>query len=118
MNHNKLLQKKLKEKNIFSKIYVCSAHKKTKQVLELLNKYENLNKKICYVTVAGMTNDLREVVSCNTKYPVIACPPFKDLQDMSVNINSTLQCPSNVPVMTILSPTNVALAIKKIFDLC
>ena len=118
MNHNKLLQKKLKEKNIFSKIYVCSAHKKTKQVLELLNKYENLNKKICYVTVAGMSNALSGVVSCNTKYPVIACPPFKDLQDMSVNINSTLQCPSNVPAMTILSPTNVALAIKKIFDLC
>ena len=65
-----------------------------------------------------MSNALSGVVSCNTKYPVIACPPFKDLLDMSVNINSTLQCPSNVPAMTILSPTNVALAIKKIFDLC
>ena len=118
MTHNKLIQKKLKDKNIYSKIYVCSAHKKTRQVLELLNKYENISKKLCYVTVAGMSNALSGVVSCNTKYPVIACPPFKDQQDMMVNINSTLQCPSNVPAMTILSPTNVALAIKKIFNLC
>ena len=36
---------------------------------------------------------------------------------MMVNINSTLQCPSKVPVMTILKPLNVALSIHKIFNL-
>ena len=31
------------------------------------------------------------------------------------NINSTLMCPSKVPVMTILEPENVAISIKKLF---
>ena len=64
-----------------------------------------------------MSNALSGVVSCNTRFPTVGCPPFSDKTDMLVNINSTLQCPSNVPVMTILSPGNVALAISKIFNL-
>ena len=32
-----------------------------------------------------------------------------------VNINSTLQMPSKVPVMTVLEPGNVALAAERIF---
>ena len=69
-----------------------------------------------WVTVAGRSNALSGVVAANSKYPVIACPPFKDKDDMMVNINSTLQMPSKVPVMTILEPGNVALAIEKIFQ--
>ena len=70
-----------------------------------------------WVTVAGRSKALSGVVASNSKYPVIASPPFSDKQDMMVNINSTLQCPSNVPVMTILEPCNVALAINKIFSM-
>ena len=111
------IQNKLKDKGIYSVIYHCSAHKDTRGVLNILNRYENQNRRLCYVTVAGMSNALSGVVSCNTRFPVIGCPPFSDKTDMLVNINSTLQCPSNVPVMTILSPGNVALAISKIFNL-
>ena len=68
-----------------------------------------------YVTVAGRSNALSGVVASNSTRPVIACPPFADKDDMMVNINSTLQCPSYVPVMTILEPINVALSIKRIF---
>ena len=64
-----------------------------------------------------MSNTLSGVVSYNTRFPVVACPPFKDKMDMFTNINSSLQCPSNVPVMTILSPLNVAVAVNKIFSL-
>ena len=85
-------------------------------MLEILEKWEEQKRKIVYVTIAGMSNALSGVTTCNTKYPVIACPPFKDNLDMQTNINSTLQCPSKVPVMTILSPENVALSIKKIFN--
>ena len=35
----------------------------------------------------------------------------------NVKINSTLMCPSKVPVMTILEPENVAISIKKLLDL-
>ena len=111
------IQNKLKDKGIYSVIYHCSAHKDTRGVLNILNRYENQNRRLCYVTVAGMSNALSGVVSCNTRFPVVGCPPFSDKTDMLVNINSTLQCPSNVPVMTILSPGNVALAISKIFNL-
>lgn len=115
--HCKKIEDNLRSKNIISNTYYCSAHKNTRGVLDILSKYENSSQNIVYVTVAGMSNALSGVVSCNTRFPVIACPPFKDKMDMFTNINSSLQCPSNVPVMTILSPLNVAIATNKIFAL-
>ena len=80
-------------------------------------QYESFkNRHIVYVTCAGMSNALSGVVACNSRYPVFACPPFKDNLDMGVNINSTLQMPSKVPIMTILNVGNLALAIKRMFD--
>ena len=76
-----------------------------------------MDRNVIFITIAGRSNALSGVVACNTKYPVIACPPFKDKQDYSVNIHSTLQMPSNTPTMTILEPINVVLACKKIFNL-
>jgi len=113
--HCAKIQTSLKDLDIYSVIYYCSAHRNTRGLLNILEKYEPENRQLCYVTVAGMSNALSGVVACNTKYPVIACPPHNDKIDMIVNINSTLQCPSNVPVMTILSPLNVAISVKKIF---
>ena len=88
-----------------------------RQVLEILESYENAGRRVVYITVAGRSNALSGVVACNTKFPVIACPPFKDKDDMMVNINSTLQMPSKVPVMTILEPENVAMSISRMFKL-
>jgi 5-(carboxyamino)imidazole ribonucleotide mutase len=115
--HCEKLQNYLKTENIYSKIYYCSAHKNTKGLLTIIDKYESYSSNICYVTIAGLSNALSGVVSCNTRFPVIACPPFSDRIDMFTNINSTLQCPSNVPVMTILNPLNVSMAVKRIFSL-
>jgi len=122
----------LKEYGIYSADYVLSAHKNTTILMQLLHYYETINglennnmsiedpkrkKKIIYITVAGRSNSLSGVVASNTNYPVIACPPFNDKMDMMVNIQSSLQMPSNVPVMTILEPGNVAIAVKRIFHL-
>ena len=60
---------------------------------------KNKNRAIIYVTVDGRSNALSGVVSSNTRFRTISCPPFKDNMDMSTNINSTLMCPSKVPVM-------------------
>ena len=38
-----------------------------------------------------MSNALSGVVTCNTKHPVIACPPHSDKVDKMTIINSTLQ---------------------------
>ena len=98
-----------------TKFSYVEAAKKTKQLLEILDKY-NMNKtrKIIFVTVAGMSNALSGVVTCNTHHPVIACPPHSDKIDMLTNINSTLQMPSKVPVATILQAENCVLFCKKI----
>jgi phosphoribosylaminoimidazole-succinocarboxamide synthase len=93
--------------------YVCSAHKNTKKLLKILKRYNNC-KGVVYVTVAGMCNALSGVVACNVDAPVIACPPFKDKTDMMVNINSSLMCPSDVPVMTVISAGNAAICVKRI----
>ena len=99
-------------------VHYGSAHKQTEKVLRTITEYNTLNGKVVFVTVAGMSNALSGVTACNTQYPVIACPPFADKADQMVNINSTLQMPSKVPTATILSPGNVALFIRRMFDLC
>ena len=86
---------------------------KVMQLLEEYNSYNN--RQIVFVTVAGRSNALGGVVSANSKWPVINCPPYKDKMDMMVNINSSIQNPSNVPVALILEPQNVALFAGKLF---
>nr|QBK87867.1 MAG: formyl transferase [Marseillevirus LCMAC202] len=98
---------------ILHRIYFASAHKQPLQVLDILNTY-NPEQKIVYVTCAGMSNALSGFVAANTSHPVIAYPLFKDNTDMLVNIHSTIQMPSNVPSMTILSAGNVAQAAARI----
>jgi 5-(carboxyamino)imidazole ribonucleotide mutase len=102
--------------NIESEVHYISAHKSPHQVLYLLGEFAN-TKKYVIITVAGRSNALSGVVAANTTVPVIACPPFKDNIDMLVNIQSTLQMPSKVPVLTILDPGNCAYSVKRIFDM-
>ena len=111
------IRNNLEDYNIYSHEYVCSAHKKTKELMTILDRYNRENRRIIYITVAGRSNALSGVVACNTNNPIIACPPFSDKMDMFTNINSTLQMPSNVPVMTILEPVNVAISCQRIFSL-
>jgi phosphoribosylaminoimidazole-succinocarboxamide synthase len=96
---------------------VCSAHRNTQKVLDLVKQYDSNGGKTVWITIAGKSNALSGVVAANSTNPVIACPPFADKMDMLVNINSTLQCPSGVPVMTILEPANVALAVERMFNM-
>jgi len=114
-DHAKKITDKLIEYNIAFEQHVASAHKQAPEALALLEKYKN--EKVIYVTIAGRSNALSGFVAGNSNKVTIACPPFADKTDMLVNIHSTLQMPSNVPVMTILEPANVALAIKRISEL-
>ena len=116
-DHVNKIKKMAEVYNIQTISHVASAHKNTQKVLNILDFYNSQNGKVIFVAVAGRSNALGGVVACNTDYPTIACPPFKDKMDMQVNINSTLQCPSKVPVMTIIEPINVVISAKKIFEL-
>ena len=97
-------------------LHVASAHKQPLKVLDII-KINSGEKGIVYITIAGRSNALSGFVAANSDKPVIACPPFKDKTDMLVNIHSTLQMPSNAPVLTVLDPGNCALAAKRILDI-
>ena len=114
--HAKKITNKLDEYKISWEQHAASAHKEPLKVLKILE--DNKDKtNIGYVTIAGRSNALSGFVAANSNFPTIGCPPFSDKSDMLVNIHSTLQMPSNTPVLTVIDPGNCALAIKRIFGL-
>jgi|TARA_B110000438_G_scaffold30564_1_gene29992 5-(carboxyamino)imidazole ribonucleotide mutase len=112
--HAKKITDKLDDYNISWEQHAASAHKQPLKVLEILQANEEA-KDIIYITIAGRSNALSGFVAANSTFPTLGCPPFSDKSDMLVNIHSTLQMPSNTPVLTVLDPGNCALAVKRIF---
>ena len=113
-SHAKKITNKLDDYGIPWEQYAASAHKQPLKVLEILETKNN-EKDIVYITIAGRSNALSGFVAANSEFPTLACPPFTDKIDMLVNIHSTLQMPSNTPVLTIIDPENCAMAVKRIF---
>lgn len=113
--HAGRIAEKLESLSIPYDEHIASAHKQPEKVLKILRSYEN-EKSLVYVTIAGRSNALSGFVAANSSFPTLACPPFKDRVDMMVNIHSTLQMPSQTPVLTILDPGNCALAVKRILS--
>lgn len=95
---------------------VASAHKTPKDLLNILERYKRSEDKIVYITVAGLSNALSGIVDANTKYPVIACPPYSETFG-GADIYSSLRMPTSVAPLVILDPENAALAAAKIFAL-
>ena len=112
--HAKKITNKLDEYNIDWEQHAASAHKEPLKVLDILNTNKN-KKDVVYITIAGRSNALSGFVAANSEFPTLGCPPFSDKADMLVNIHSTLQMPSNTPVLTVIDPENCALAVKRIF---
>ena len=112
--HAKKITDKLDEYNIDWEQHAASAHKEPLKVLDILNANKN-KKDVVYITIAGRSNALSGFVAANSEFPTLGCPPFSDKADMLVNIHSTLQMPSNTPVLTVIDPENCALAVKRIF---
>ncbi len=114
--HVKKISDKLDELEIKWDNFYASAHKQPLEVLKIIETYQN-EKALVYITVAGRSNALSGFVAANSQFPTLACPPFADKTDMMVNIHSTLQMPSQVPAMTVLDPSNCALAAARILNL-
>ncbi len=112
--HAKKITDKLDEYGITWEQHAASAHKQPLKVLEILENNKD-GKNIVYITIAGRSNALSGFVAANSEFPTLGCPPFSDKADMLVNIHSTLQMPSNTPVLTVVDPGNCALAVKRIF---
>ena len=105
----------LTEYGVSSEIIVASAHKVPEKVVTIIEKLNAYTEPVVVITVVGMSNGLGGVVAGSCVHPVITCPPFKDLDDYLVNVHSSLQMPSDVPVMTVLNPKNAALSALRIF---
>ncbi len=116
-DHVRKITRELDRLDIPWEEHVASAHKEPGKVLEILTAYEK-EPALVFITVAGRSNALSGFVAANCSFPTLACPPFKDKLDMLVNIQSTLQMPSQTPVLTVLDPKNCALAVKRIFRFC
>lgn len=114
MSHVDKMRPLLEEAGIAVRAEVASAHKQPHKLLQLLDAMnESLEPVVC-ITIAGRSNALSGVVASNCKWPVIACPFFQDSQDYMINIHSTLQMPSKVPVMAVIDPQNAALSAIRI----
>ncbi|XP_012721867.3 multifunctional protein ADE2 [Fundulus heteroclitus] len=86
---------------------VTSAHKGPDETLRIKAEYEGDGVPTIFVAVAGRSNGLGPVMSGNTAYPVINCPPLTPdwgAQD----IWSSLRLPSGLGCSTILSPDAAA----------
>jgi phosphoribosylaminoimidazole carboxylase PurE protein len=100
-----------------SRLHVASAHKVPEKLLGLIDAYNHSSQPIVYITIAGRSNGLSGVTAGSAIHPVIACPPFKDHGDYQVNVHSSLQMPSDTPVVTVLDPANAALAAVRMLGL-
>jgi len=118
--HVNKIQSELNKQGLNNFWIACSAHKETAKVLALLNEINRqireANRKIVIVAVAGLSNALGAVASCNSQAPVISCPPLTD-QSYLIDVHSSLRNPSNVPVGYIGRPDNLAIHIRKWFNL-
>jgi len=93
---------------------VSSAHKGTDETLNIIAEYEADGIPTVFVAVAGLSNGLGPVMSGNTVYPVINCPPLAGGW-IAQDVWSSLRLPSGLGCSTVVSPDNAALCCAEIF---
>lgn len=113
--HAQSVAKTLTVLEVSFEMRVCSAHKASRRLLEILDAYEHSGP-LVYITIAGRSNALSAVVDANTRYPVIACPPYSD-RFGGMDILSSLRLPSGIASPTILEPEGAALLAAKMLAL-
>ncbi|XP_065363572.1 bifunctional phosphoribosylaminoimidazole carboxylase/phosphoribosylaminoimidazole succinocarboxamide synthetase [Calliphora vicina] len=91
-----------------TELRVTSAHKAPEESLRIMREYESVMNNLIFICVAGRSNGLGPVLSGNTTYPVINCPPLKP-ENMQVDVWSSLNVPSGLGCPTVLYPETAAL---------
>jgi phosphoribosylaminoimidazole carboxylase/phosphoribosylaminoimidazole-succinocarboxamide synthase len=114
--HCKKIAKTCRDLGVPCQMRVTSAHKGTEETMSILAQYEGSGVPTVFVAVAGRSNGLGPVLSGNTAYPVINCPPVKP-ETMSRDVWSSLDVPSGLGCTTVLYPEAAALASAQILGL-
>lgn len=91
-----------------TELRVTSAHKGPEETLRIVHEYEGVMNNLVFIAVAGRSNGLGPVLSGNTTYPVINCPPVK-ADNMNIDVWSSLNVPSGLGCATVLYPEAAAL---------
>lgn len=91
---------------------VNSAHKATRDTLDVVAEFESDGIPTAVVAVAGRSNGLGPVIAGNSTLPVINCPPVGP-DWAAQDIWSSLRTPSGLGCSTVLSPDEAALCAAK-----
>ncbi|XP_048704157.2 bifunctional phosphoribosylaminoimidazole carboxylase/phosphoribosylaminoimidazole succinocarboxamide synthetase isoform X4 [Caretta caretta] len=116
LGHCEKIKKACANFGIPCELRVTSAHKGPDETLRIKAEYEGDGIPTVFVAVAGRSNGLGPVLSGNTSYPVVSCPPLSadwGAQD----VWSSLRLPSGLGCPTILSPEGAAQFAAEIFGL-
>ncbi|XP_037106360.1 multifunctional protein ADE2 isoform X2 [Syngnathus acus] len=116
MAHCEKIKKACDSYGIPCVLRVTSAHKGPDETLRIKAEYEGDGVPTVFVAVAGRSNGLGPVMSGNTAYPVINCPPITPDWG-SQDVWSSLRMPSGLGCSTILSPDAAAQFAAQIFGL-
>lgn len=114
--HCKKIAKHAADLGLRSQLRVTSAHKGTAETMRILAEYEGSGEKVVLVAVAGRSNGLGPVLSGNTAFPVINCPPVTT-ENVDQDIWSSLNVPSGLGCTTVRYPESAALAAAQIHAL-
>lgn len=114
--HCKKIVKTCRDLGVPAQMRVTSAHKGTAQTLAVLAQYEGSGVPTVFIAVAGRSNGLGPVLSANTPYPVINCPPVKP-ENVARDIWSSMDVPSGLGCTTVMYPEAAALAAANILAL-
>ncbi|XP_053987051.1 bifunctional phosphoribosylaminoimidazole carboxylase/phosphoribosylaminoimidazole succinocarboxamide synthetase [Hylaeus volcanicus] len=114
--HCKKIAKHAKTLGLRVQLRVSSAHKATQETLRILAEYEGSGEKVVLIAVAGRSNGLGPVLSGNTPFPVINCPPCKP-ENISQDLWSSINVPSGIGCTTVVYPESAALAAAQIHAL-
>lgn len=115
-DHCEKIANQCKASGLNVELRVTSAHKGTRETLQIVAEYESLFSKLVFITVAGRSNGLGPVLSGNTSYPVINCPPV-NASNVAVDVWSSLNLPSGLGCGTVLYPEAAALNAAQILGL-
>uniref|UniRef100_U5EW89 Putative phosphoribosylamidoimidazole-succinocarboxamide synthase n=1 Tax=Corethrella appendiculata TaxID=1370023 RepID=U5EW89_9DIPT len=115
-DHCEKIAKYCKELGLNVELRVTSAHKGTNTTLHIVYEYESVCNNLVFLTVAGRSNGLGPVLSGNTNYPVINCPPVKP-ENVNLDVWSSLNVPSGLGCATVLYPEAAALNAAQILGL-
>jgi len=114
--HCKKIIKTCRDLGVPCQMRVTSAHKGTAETMSILADYEGSGVPTVFIAVAGRSNGLGPVLSGNTAWPVINCPPVKP-ETAARDIWSSLDVPSGLGCTTVMYPEAAGLAAAQILGL-